>query len=73
MSYSMPAAATRERARYASLTRSRPADDPELLEAKRKWRAEMFAGHVAKLVAEAPPLSDEQRARIAGLLRGAGL
>jgi len=60
-----------ERARVASLTRSRPADDPELVDARQKLKAERLAGHVAKVVAQAPPLTPAQRDRIAVLLRGA--
>lgn len=61
-----------ERARVASLTRSRTPDDPELVDARRNLRAERLAEHVRKVVAEAPPLSDEQRDRIAAILRGGG-
>jgi hypothetical protein len=57
-----------ERARIAGLTRSRPADDPELIEARRRLRAERLAEHVKKVVAEFPPLTDAQCERIAGLL-----
>lgn len=66
-------AAASERARYAALTRSRPSDDDELLEARRNLRFECLSDHVARVIAEAPPLTDEQRERIATLLRvGAG-
>lgn len=66
---------TQERARVAALSRcvsagERSADDPELLEAKRKLRAMRLEEHVAKVVAESPPLTDEQRDRIAAILRG---
>lgn len=61
---------TVERARVASLSRSRPVDDPELQAARLNLRAELLAAHVAKVVAEAPPLSPAQRDRIAILLRG---
>ncbi|RNB46546.1 hypothetical protein EDM22_13810 [Agromyces tardus] len=61
---------TAERARVASLSRSRTHDDPDLVEARRNLKAERLADHVARVVAEAPPLSPEQRARIAALLRG---
>lgn len=61
---------TTERARVASLTRSREPDDPELVAARRNLRAERLADHVAKIVAEAPPLTPEQIDRIAGLLKG---
>ena len=60
---------TAERARYASLTRSRDPDDPELLEARRNLRAERLADYIEKILAAAPPLTDEQRSRLAELLR----
>ena len=61
---------TAERARVASLSRSRTPDDPDLLDARRNLRAERLAVHIAKVVAEAPPLTAEQRDRLAVLLRG---
>lgn len=63
---------TSERARVASLTRSRKADDPELVEARRNLRALRLEEYVTRVVAEAPPLTDEQRERIAALLRAGG-
>lgn len=63
---------TAERARVASLSRSRTPDDPDLLDARRNLRAERLADHIAKVVAEAPPLTQEQRDRLAALLRGGG-
>jgi hypothetical protein len=59
---------THERARVASLTRSREADDPELQEARRNLRAERLADYIRRTVDAAPPLSDEQRTRLAALL-----
>lgn len=61
---------THHRARIASLSRSRTPDDPELLGARRDLRAVRLADHIAKVVAEAPPLTPEQRDRLTGLLRG---
>lgn len=57
------------RARIAALTRSRTPDDPELVGARRDLEVEMLAEHVARVVAAAPPLTSEQRQRIAALLR----
>ena len=68
----MSTAVLRERGRVASLTRSRPADDPELIEARANLAAEKLAEYVARVVAEAPPLTDAQRDRIAALLRPVG-
>lgn len=60
---------THERARIASLSRSRTPDDPDLIEARRNLRAARLEDHVQKVVAGAPPLTQAQRDRIAGLLR----
>ena len=61
---------THERARVASLTRSRTADDPELVAARRNMRTERLADYIAKVVDAAPPLTLAQRARLALLLQG---
>ncbi|APE15702.1 hypothetical protein BOH72_11210 [Mycobacterium sp. WY10] len=45
-------------------------DHPKTIEARRNFRAEKLADHVRKVVAEAPPLTQEQRDRIAAILRG---
>ena len=63
---------TSERARVASLSRSRAADDPHLVGARRDLRAERLADYVAKVVAQAPPLTPAQRDRVAALLRAGG-
>lgn len=59
-----------ERARVASLTRSRTPDDPELVDARRNMRAERLADHIRRVVDDAPPLTDEQRRKLARLLVG---
>lgn len=66
--------AARARAKIAGLSRAvrngeRPAGGPELDQAHRDLEAAVFVDRVAKLVAAAPPLTDEQRARISALLR----
>lgn len=61
---------THERARVASLSRSRAALDPELIEARRSLRAARLEDHVKKALEDAPPLTEEQRERIARLLIG---
>ena len=66
----MSPVARRERARIASLSRSRTADDPDLLEARRNLRAASLESHIVRVLAEAPPLSDDQRRRLAGLFAG---
>ena len=62
-------AAKSARGRIAALSRSRESDDPDLQAAHRDLRAERLASHVTEVVASAPPLTDEQRERIAALLR----
>lgn len=58
-----------ERARIASLSRSRASDDPELLDARRNLRAAQLEEHIRKVVDAAPPLTAAQRSRLASLLR----
>ena len=57
-------------ARVGALSRSRSESDPEYLAARRDLRASQLAEHIARAVAEAPPLTDEQRDCLATLLRG---
>lgn len=61
---------TSERARVASLSRSRTSDDPALLDARRDLRAARLADYIRRVVDAAPPLTPEQRDRLAALLRG---
>ncbi|MGP5731243.1 hypothetical protein [Arthrobacter rhombi] len=57
-----------ERSRYAALSRSREADDPELIEARRTFKALRLEDHVTKTAASWPPLTRAQRDRVASLL-----
>lgn len=59
-----------ERARVASLSRSRTPDDPELIDARRNLKCERLAVHIAQTVAAWPPLRGDQLDRLAVLLRG---
>lgn len=68
----MSPVARQERARIASLSRSRTADDPDLIEARRNLRAASLESHVLRILDEAPPLTAEQRQHIAGLLVAGG-
>lgn len=61
---------TQERARVASLSRSRNPGDPDLVNARRNLKAERLAEYIARVVDAAPPLSAEQRDHLALLLRG---
>jgi hypothetical protein len=59
-----------QRARVARLCQSYSPDHPKLVDARRDLAATRLEEHVRRVVAEAPPLSDEQRDKIANLLRG---
>lgn len=59
---------THNRARVAALTRSRTPDDPELLDARRELVTEQLEAHIARQVAKAPPLTAEQKARLASIV-----
>lgn len=61
---------TTERARVASLSRSRADDDPDLVEARRNLKAERLALYITRVVDAAPELSPAQRDRLALLLAG---
>lgn len=58
------------RGRVASLSRSRTADDPEFIEAKRDLASEKLAQYIERVVADAPPFTDAQRSRLTALLGG---
>ena len=68
----LDAEARRRRARLAALQRHHP-DQPELTEAeRRRFKVVSAEKYVRQLVDEFPPLSVEQRARLAVLLLGSG-
>lgn len=60
--------AAHHRARVAALSRDRKPNDPELIDARQSLKAARLEDHVARAIADAPPLTDEQRGRIAALL-----
>jgi hypothetical protein len=60
--------AQRARSRYASLRRSRPADDPELLEARRRMREEALVGAIDRALKNGPQITPALHARIVGML-----
>lgn len=62
---------TQQRARVAGLSRDRAPDDPDLLAAKRDLRATRLEDHIRQVVDAAPPLTEEQRERLAALFRRA--
>jgi hypothetical protein len=43
--------------------------DADVTELRRQLKAERLEEHIRKIVDSAPPLTDERRARLAGLLR----
>lgn len=59
------------RARRAGL-HARPKTDPDLKKAERDLAAAKASAHIEKILAAAPPLTDEQRIRLAELLKPAG-
>jgi hypothetical protein len=59
------------RARVASLSRSRAVDDPDYVDARRDLAAANLEQYIERVVAEAPPLTAEQRDKLAAILRGA--
>ena len=63
-------ASTTERARVAALTRSRTSDDPDLIAARQRFTVARLSEYIKKTVDAAPPLTVEQRDKLALLLRG---
>lgn len=60
---------THERAKIASLSRTRSSDDPDLLAARQRLKAMRLEEHVRAVVASFPPITEEQAERVAELLR----
>ena len=59
------------KSRVAAFTRSRTPDDPELVRAKQDLAEAKLADYIQRLLDAAPELSDEQRVRLAELLKPA--
>ncbi|TQN44412.1 hypothetical protein FHU33_3914 [Blastococcus colisei] len=55
------------RARVAGLSRHRGPDSPDTLQARRDLRAVRLEEYISRTLATAPPLTDEQRERLASL------
>jgi hypothetical protein len=53
------------------LAAQRPADDPEVIDAKRALKAERAARHLEEVLGQAPRLTEEQLDRLAAIIRGA--
>lgn len=60
------------RARVAALSRSRAADDPVLIAAQQEARELKLADHIRETIDAWPPLTAEQRGRLASLLLRGG-
>lgn len=60
---------SKARARVAALSRTDAGDDDRRTEARRDLNAAKIEAYIEKLLATAPPISDEQRTRLAALLR----
>lgn len=60
---------THRRARLAGLTKNRPAGDPDIDDARRDLKATRAEEYIRRLVDEAPPLTPDQRNRLAAILR----
>jgi hypothetical protein len=64
---------TKVRSEYANLARTHDPSDPQMVEKRLELRALKLEDHVTRVLAQAPPMTSEQRDRIAALLRvGAG-
>ncbi len=68
---------SKARARVGALSRcvktgERSPDDPAVVNAKTDLAAANIAAYVEKVLSGAPPLSNDQRERIAALLRAGG-
>jgi hypothetical protein len=62
---------THHRARVAALRRYRAPHDSEVVSERQLLAEEKLVNAVERALAKAPPLSDEVRSRIIGLLGGA--
>lgn len=62
---------TKTRSKIANHRKRLPPDHPIVVGLQRDLRAQRLEDHIERVLGEAPPLTDEQLDRIAGLLRGA--
>jgi hypothetical protein len=65
-------AVSKKRATVAALKRHRPNDTKAVDDAVRDLHEIMLREHIEKVIGQAPPLSDTQRARLAALLQSGG-
>lgn len=59
---------TQARSQLANATKRHGANSPQAQEARQHLRALRLEDHVTKVLAQAPPLTDEQRTKLAELL-----
>jgi hypothetical protein len=62
---------TKARSDLGHKTRKLGPDHPATVEARRTFRAERTAAYIENVLTQAPPLTDDQRTRLAELLRPA--
>lgn len=55
--------------KVCALERWRDADDPELIDARRRLKEEVLAARIQEAVASFPPFTEEQRDKLAILLK----
>lgn len=60
------------RAHLARLSKTHPKDHPEIVAARQALKALRLEEHVRAVVVSAPPMTDEQRERVAAILRPVG-
>lgn len=60
------------RARLAALERHRTTDDPAVTDARDELRVAKLEDHIRRVVDAAPPLTEDQKARLRALLGSAG-
>jgi hypothetical protein len=60
------------KARVGALSRSRNSEDPDLVTARASLKAARVEDYITRVVNEAPPLTAEQRERLAVLLNAGG-
>lgn len=63
-------AVSQKRAKVAALKRHRPNDTQAVNKAVSDLHEIMLREHIEEVLGQAPPLSDQQKARLAALLRG---
>ncbi len=61
---------TKARSDLANTIKADPTNVEAITEKRRQLKAARLADHIARVVAEAPPLTKEQRDKLALLLRG---